>query len=205
MTIEFQGKQKEILERATRLYFLFKRIMLISEEFDTNRMLFTNRYEILVEDSPQNLTNHKADHAYYMGMILAKEKKSDLARNELQKIDILFPELTPIAKERLTWARNFLYSQILVAEDSLIKAFEVRNQKRYLDRPFSFVRNYLEYNFPYSHDDLAQVYIQNNQTEKAQPIQTLRPSPLLFARPDQNRRRHRESPMPVFLHRARRK
>ncbi|MHA1684182.1 MAG: hypothetical protein ACTSUE_24815 [Promethearchaeota archaeon] len=37
MSIEFTGTQKEYLERATRMYFNFKEIMLISEELDTKR------------------------------------------------------------------------------------------------------------------------------------------------------------------------
>jgi tetratricopeptide (TPR) repeat protein len=136
-------------------------------KLEQSKKYFNSFYQYEVAVLPQYLFNHKADYAFHEGLIFAKQRKCDSARTKIKEIEILFPRLTPTAKERHSWARNFLYSQILIAEDSLEKALEVRNSKRSLDNPFGFVRNYMQYNFPISHDELAQAYIRHNQTDNA--------------------------------------
>jgi tetratricopeptide (TPR) repeat protein len=137
------------------------------ERFTQCKKSFKNYYNYRVDAYPQYLKNHKADHAFYMGLLLAAQGKSDSARAELTKIKGIFPELTPIAQERHIWAENYLYSRILASRDSLAKALEIRNKKRTLDRPFSFVMNYLVYNFPISHDYLAQAYLRHGRIDSA--------------------------------------
>ncbi|NOQ97591.1 MAG: tetratricopeptide repeat protein, partial [Calditrichae bacterium] len=128
---------------------------------------FTLFYDFWVEQRPQYLPNHKADFAFRMGLIYLLQMKTDSARIKLQEMKTLFPDLTPISKERNLWCQYFLYTNLLISEDSLKKAVQLKNQKITMERPFAFNLNYLEYNFPLTQDFLAQAYIKKGMTGPA--------------------------------------
>jgi tetratricopeptide (TPR) repeat protein len=124
-------------------------------------------YEYNINNSPQYLANWKADLAFYHGMNYIKQSKTDSARIELDEIRKLFPELTPLGKERHQYNKDYLYTQILIAEDSL-DAAEKSNQKiKPMETPFRFIFNYLAFNFPFTRDGLAQVYQQHGKIDQA--------------------------------------
>jgi serine/threonine protein kinase/Tfp pilus assembly protein PilF len=124
-------------------------------------------YNYRVEQRPQYLPNHKADFAFRLGLVYLLQMKTDSARIKLQEMKTLFPDLTPIAKERHLWCQYFLNTNLLISEDSLKKAVQLKNMKITLDRPFSFNLNYLEYNFPLTQDFLAQAYVKKGLTGPA--------------------------------------
>jgi len=128
-------------------------------DLEQSKKSFTLHYNFWVEQRPQYLPNHKADFAFRQGLIYLLQMKTDSSRIKLQEMKTLFPDLTPIAKERHLWCQYFLYTNLLISEDSLKKAVQLKNMKITLDRPFAFNRNYLEYNFPLTQDFLAQAYI----------------------------------------------
>ena len=128
-------------------------------DLENAKKSFRLNYINAVEQSPQFLPNFKADFAFRLGLVYLLEMKTDSARTKLQEMKTLFPDLTPFGKERHLWCQNFLYTNILVAEDSLEKAVQLKGLKITLDRPFSFDINYLYYNFPLSQDALAKAYI----------------------------------------------
>jgi tetratricopeptide (TPR) repeat protein len=119
------------------------------------------------QENPQYLANHKADDAYFMCLNYLKQSKIDSARFEYKAIKGLFPNLTPVGKERHHYNLNFLYSQILIAEDSLAKAHKIYKNMKPMETPFGFTMNYFYYNFPFERDGLAQAYAQHGDTDQA--------------------------------------
>ncbi len=142
-------------------------ILLDQNDFEESRKYFTKWYEYQVRRTPQYLANHKADHAFAQGNIYLNQLKMDSARTELEKIKTLFPKLTPIYKERYRYREDFLYTQILLKEDSLEKAIEIVNNLKSFETPFGFTLNYFVYNFPRSKDGLAQAYSRKGEVDRA--------------------------------------
>ena len=118
-------------------------------------------------ENPQYLANHKADYAYYACLNYLKQSKIDSAHIKYKTIKGLFPKLTPIGKERHHYNLNFLYSQILIAEDSLEKAGKIYKNMKSMETPFGFTMNYFYYNFPFERDALAQAYEQHGDMDQA--------------------------------------
>jgi serine/threonine protein kinase/tetratricopeptide (TPR) repeat protein len=147
--------------------FIKSWIMYDRGEFDKSREHYHYYFEYRIKDSPQYMANHKADRAYFMGLIYLAQSKTDSAHHALQQIDDLYPQLTPIAKERHDNKREQLYVQILIKQDSLAKAESVWKNIKPLDRPFGFNWNYFVHNFPISQDHLAVAYIKHGLDDRA--------------------------------------
>ena len=124
-------------------------------------------YLYQIQQSPQYLANHKADFAYFICLNYLKQRKIDSAKTELKAIKTLFPELTPMGKERHQYFKDFLYAQILIAQDSLVKARRCYDNIKPMETPFGFTMNYLKYNFPLERDGLAQAYVQHGDIDQA--------------------------------------
>jgi len=117
--------------------------------------------------SPQYLADHKADYYYFRAIHLVSQAKSDSAKQFLKEIKRIMPELTPLGRERLNYFYDYLYTQILVADDSLYKAYDVYSQTRHYERPFRFTfNNYLKI-FPLRKDALAQLAAKKGRSEIA--------------------------------------
>ena len=127
----------------------------------------TKLYKIRIMDSPQYKANHQADQAFYRGLVYLLQSETDSARQELRNLQQLFAHLTPMVQERCQYYKEFLYTQILVAADSLEAAELVNRAMKPLATPFSFNLNWLIYNFPLSKDGLAQVYQRHGKLDRA--------------------------------------
>ena len=136
-------------------------------EFEKGNEHYQQDYEYDIQTYPQYLANHKADREYYMGLIYLAQSKTDSAGQSLARIDDLYPQLTPIAKERFDVRREQLYVQILLKQDSLAKAESVRKMIKPMDRPFSFTWNYFLHNLPISQDYFATAYVKHGLIDKA--------------------------------------
>ncbi|NIW00037.1 hypothetical protein GWN26_13305, partial [Candidatus Saccharibacteria bacterium] len=140
---------------------LDQRKVLESKEYRQNWDTFQT------QESPQYLVNHKADYAHFMCLNYLKQSKIDSARIEYKAIKTLFPNLTPLGKERHHYNLNFLYTEILIAQDSLEKAEKVYKNMKPMETPFGFTMNYLKYNFPLERDGLAQAYAEHGHIDQA--------------------------------------
>jgi serine/threonine protein kinase/tetratricopeptide (TPR) repeat protein len=118
-------------------------------------------------NSPQYLANYKTDRAFYMGLNYLKRSLPDSARLALHEIKTIYPNLTPLGKERHDYKKQYLYMRILLEEDSLTQAENIYRTLKPLDTPFGFTWNYMVYNFPFSQDNLAQAYVKHGKTDKA--------------------------------------
>jgi len=124
-------------------------------------------YNYQIKEYPQYLADHKADYAYYMCLNYLHQSKIDSARAELKLIKALFPKLTPIGKERHHHLQDFLYSQILIAQDSLERAEKIYKNMTPMDTPFGFTKNYFISALPFAQDELARAYLRHGDIDKA--------------------------------------
>jgi len=124
-------------------------------------------YLYRIQQSPQYLANHKASYAYFRCLNYLEQQKIDSARVQYQAIKTLFPHLTPVYKERHGYNLDFLYIQILIAQDSLEKAEKIYKDVKPMETPFGFTLNYLAYNFPFRRDGLAQAYARHGDIDQA--------------------------------------
>jgi len=124
-------------------------------------------YTYQTQENPQYLANTKAGYANFMCLNYLKQSKIDSARVEYKAIKTLFPNLTPLGKEKHHYNLNFLYGQILIAQDSLEKAEKIYKNMKPMETPFGFTMNYLAYNFPLEMDGLAQAYVQHGYIDQA--------------------------------------
>ena len=70
-----------------------------------------------------------------------KQSKTDSARVKYKAIKTLFSNLTPIGKERHHYNLNFLYIQILIAQDSLGKAEKIYKNIKPMETHFGVTMN----------------------------------------------------------------
>ncbi len=124
-------------------------------------------YNHRLRTSPQYLANHKADYFYFMGLRAIARANADSARFYLREIENLIPELTPIGRERMQYCRDYLYSRILVAEDSLDEAYKMHVNTTHFERPFRFTFNYFSKIFPFQKDELALLAAKEGRSELA--------------------------------------
>ena len=124
-------------------------------------------YNQRLQASPQYLADHKADYYYFIGLLLGSQAKADSARKFLNQIRQIYPELTPLGKERMDYCCDYLYTQILVAGDSLDKAYTMYRQTKHYERPFRFTFNYFTKLFPLRKDGLALLAVDHNRPDMA--------------------------------------
>jgi serine/threonine protein kinase/tetratricopeptide (TPR) repeat protein len=124
-------------------------------------------YLYRIRQSPQYLANHKASYAHFRCLNYLEQLKIDSARVQYEAIKTLFPDLTPVGKERHNYNLDFLYIQILIAQDSLEQAENIYEAMKPMETPFGFTMNYLAYNFPFKRDRLAQAYGRHGDIDQA--------------------------------------
>ena len=151
----------------SRSDFLKAWIFLDQGKLKESRKYFQGWYDYRIHESPQYLDNHKATYAYFLCLNYLKQLKVDSAKAELKTLKKLFPELTPLHKERDYYNLDFLYSQILIAQDSLEQADKIYKNMKLMETPFGFTLNYMFYNFPFERDGLAQAFLQRGNIDRA--------------------------------------
>jgi len=136
-------------------------------EFELSQKYYSKWFNYRKMSQPQYVSNFKADYSYYLGLKYLKISQIDSARLHLARMKSLLPELTPTGKVRINLRYHFLYSNVLMAEDSLEKAISFFKTQPSIDTPFSFTLNFFFLNLPFLQDGLALAYLKKGELDNA--------------------------------------
>jgi serine/threonine protein kinase/Tfp pilus assembly protein PilF len=145
-------------------------------ELEQSRNHFVNFTNLQRKSSPQKLKFLKADDDFRLGLIDLKKMKIDSAKVKLANTrhyyDERFAHALPQSRsgfygEYWSFVCDQLYSNILIAQDSIEKAINVIETGAALPSPIMDFSLLAEYSTPFLKDVLAQAYYKNGDLDKA--------------------------------------
>jgi tetratricopeptide (TPR) repeat protein len=107
---------------AARVDWCKALIYLDMGEFNFGKRYFKNWFDYNVEYNPQHKSFYTAEHNFYHGLINLKEGSIDSVKVRLNILKSLLPEVNASQENHTLYFYHSLYSEVMLAEDSLEKA-----------------------------------------------------------------------------------
>ncbi|MDH5385972.1 MAG: tetratricopeptide repeat protein, partial [Candidatus Aminicenantes bacterium] len=125
-------------------------------------------FDFKIKDKPTYVPIYTADHNFFLGLADLKQGRIDSAKSRLAEIESLLPEISPAAKDRITFYQAFLSGEALLAEGFVEEAITTCKNASLLKLPsFNDRVDVLVYNLPFLKDVLAKAYQQKGEIDKA--------------------------------------
>jgi serine/threonine protein kinase/Tfp pilus assembly protein PilF len=135
---------------------------------DLSRSHFERYFDFGEKERPDYLNSYKASRNYISGLIDLKEGKINSARDRLNEMKRLLPEVTASLRERYDQAYNFLHAEVSLAEghlDEAISAYEKSLNWKAI--PVLHTGEIHGYNLPTLKDARARAYRKKGELDKA--------------------------------------
>jgi tetratricopeptide (TPR) repeat protein/predicted Ser/Thr protein kinase len=117
--------------------------------------------------NPSTVSNYAAYESYFNGLVALKEGDIKSAKDRLEKVRSLLPELTPSSRITAKFESDLLHGEILLAEGSFDEAVAVCQKTSPLEIPSMHTANLFGYNTPFLKDVLARAYQKRGDIDRS--------------------------------------
>ncbi|MGD9344754.1 MAG: protein kinase [Candidatus Aminicenantes bacterium] len=117
--------------------------------------------------NPSAASFYKAAESYFHGLAASKDGDIKSAKDKLEKVKSLLPELTPSSESMLKFLSDLLHGEILLAEGSFDEAAAVCRKISPREIPSMHTANLFSYNSPFLKDVLARAYQKKGEIAQA--------------------------------------
>jgi tetratricopeptide (TPR) repeat protein/tRNA A-37 threonylcarbamoyl transferase component Bud32 len=117
--------------------------------------------------NPSAVSDYKAYESYFDGLVALKKGDIKSAKNKLEKIKSLLPELSPFRERQMKFISDLLHGEILLAEGSFDEAIAVCRKTSPMEIPSMYISNLFSYNLPFLKDVLARAYQKKGEIDQA--------------------------------------
>ncbi len=155
-----------IKEADTRMNLLTGMIYLDAGEFGLCRKYFQSSNEAISAVAALNAVDGKAVLSFCFGLVDLKEGHADAARSRLAEVESFLPQISFDHKAYVSFLRDLLKGEILLAGGSVDKAIEVMEKASPFGRP-PIITHIISFNVPFMKDVLARAYKEKGQIDKA--------------------------------------
>jgi tetratricopeptide (TPR) repeat protein len=135
-------------------------------KFKLSRQHLKSWFDFSIENYPQYLPRITAFYSFYLGLVDLEERQFNSAKSRLAEIESILLEKDPDYRDWITFYRDLLNGQILLAENEIGKAIAVCKEASHLGGP-PLIQGILPYNIPFLKDVLARAYLNNAEIDKA--------------------------------------
>lgn len=137
-------------------------------EFEQSRNYFNDSYGNLDYSNDTLRSNfYKVDHNFYLGLIDLKQETIDSVRARLAIINSLLPSVHSAYKEHAQFLYDFLYAEVLLAQDSLEKSIAVFENVSTFDVEYAPGLWFTGLHIPYDKDVVARAYYKKGDIDRA--------------------------------------
>jgi len=117
--------------------------------------------------NPSTVSDYIAYESYFNGLTALEKGDIKSAKDKLEKVKSLLPELTPSLRITVKFESDLLHGEILLAEGSFDEAVAVCRKTSPLEIPSMHTANLFSYNAPFLKDVLARAYQEKGDIDQA--------------------------------------
>jgi tetratricopeptide (TPR) repeat protein len=130
---------------------------------------YFNDYYVNIDYSYDTLLHdfYVANYNFYLGLIDLKQQTIDSARTRLVLINSLLPTVHSVFKDHALFLHDFLYAEVLFAQDSLEKSITVFENAPKFDVEYAPSSRFTGLHIPYDKDVVARAYYKNGNVDRA--------------------------------------
>ncbi len=119
------------------------------------------------EINPSTVSNYTSYESYFNGLAALKKGDIKSAKDKLEKVKSLLPELTPSSRITVKFRSDLLHGEILLAEGSFDEAVAVCRKISPVEIPSMHTANLFGYNALFLKDVLARAYQKKGDIDQA--------------------------------------
>jgi serine/threonine protein kinase/Tfp pilus assembly protein PilF len=155
-----------IKEASARMNLMTGLIYLDLGEFELSRKYLQTSYEARLAVNTLNTPDNKAILGFCFGLVDIKERHLNEARSRLAEVKSFLAHVNPANKTFISFLRDLLSAEILLAEGSMDKAISVMEKASPPEGPPN-IQVIMGFNLPFIKDVLARAYKEKGQIDKA--------------------------------------
>jgi tetratricopeptide (TPR) repeat protein len=163
-------KQEGCQHHEARIYNIIGWIHYEKEDYELSCEYYDNYYATFKEYNPKNTARYRATYNFYTGLIDLKQNRIDIVKEKMDKIKNSLNEIKEAwHKERIMFYYELLSSEILLAQDSTVKAIvKYESAVQHFKTGISMlIENAMDYNLQPRRDFLARAYFKKGDIDKA--------------------------------------